>query len=200
MKYKSIKYLLFLCIFVCIEINLATQAQNSASSVTVEDIIASVQANNPDAVDGVAWKLHNEHKQLVEKLLNIFKNAKSSNVERCAAVYYFGDLKISEAVDALAANITLSFNEPVDHLSIVMGASSVNALIEIGSPSIPPLIRNLAESDDVQVRKLSLEVLYQIDGDKDITQLRLQKALKAEKNSQKQARLKSALKALGEIH
>lgn len=73
------------------------------------------------------------------------------------------------------------------------------ALVKIGIPSIPAVIRNLAESDDAKVRELSLEVLYRIERDKDIVQLRLQKALAAEKDLQKQARLQSALKALAEI-
>ena len=75
----------------------------------------------------------------------------------------------------------------------------MHALIKIGNPSIPAVIRNLAESDDAKVRELSLTALYHIDGDKDITQLRLQKALKAEKDLQKQARLQAALKSLSEI-
>jgi hypothetical protein len=41
-----------------------------------------------------------------------------------------------------------------------------------------------------------LQALTRIDVDKDISQLRLQKALKAEKNPQKQARLQAAIKSL----
>ncbi len=47
-------------------------------------------------------------------------------------------------------------------------------------------------------RRVSLQVLTRIDGDKDISRLRLQKALNAQKDSQKQARLQMALKTLGE--
>ena len=70
--------------------------------------------------------------------------------------------------------------------------------MKIGSPAIPPLIQNLEESDDPTVRKLSLFVLCFIDGDKDIVQLRLQKALKAEKDPKKQARIQAAIKSLPE--
>ena len=56
----------------------------------------------------------------------------------------------------------------------------VDALVKIGNPSIPAVIQNLAETEDGQVIELSLEVLYRIEGDKDIVQLRLQKASFAE--------------------
>jgi HEAT repeat protein len=194
MKYN--KYLLFLCAFICAEMNLVGQTENSVQRVTPEEIIASVKANNPDAVDGIVGKLHSERGQLIRELLTVFQDKKSSNVEQCAAAYYFGELKASEAVDALAANITLAFSQPVDHLTILMNASSVEALIKIGNPSIPAMIRNLAESDDSKVRDLSLQVLTRIDGDKDIVQLRLQKALNAETDSTKKARIQSALKSL----
>ena len=75
---------------------------------------------------------------------------------------------------------------------------AVYALIKIGIKSIPAVIRNLEERDDAQVRDLSLKVLYRIEGDKDLVQLRLQKALAAQKDSQKQTRLKLALEALRE--
>jgi len=77
--------------------------------------------------------------------------------------------------------------------------SAVDALIKIGNPSIPAMMRNLAESDDAKARELSLQVLTRIDGDKDISQLRLQKTLKAETDSTKQTRLQAALKSLAEL-
>ena len=86
--------------------------------------------------------------------------------------------------------------ELIKGLPPILGHPAVEALIKIGNPSIPAVIRNLAESDDAKVRELSLKVLKSIDGDKDISQLRLQKAFKAETASQKQARLQAALKDL----
>jgi hypothetical protein len=68
--------------------------------------------------------------------------------------------------------------------------------MRIGNPSIPAVIGNLEQSDDVKVRELSLAVLNYIDNDKDITQLRLQKALAAQNDGQKMMRLQGALKAL----
>ena len=106
-----------------------------------------------------------------------------------------------KVVDALAVKIALKMDlsqNIIKGYPIIAGYPAMDALIKIGNPSIPAMIRNLAESDDAKYQELSLQVLYRIDGDKDIVQLRLQKALASEKDSQKQARLQSALKALAE--
>ena len=76
---------------------------------------------------------------------------------------------------------------------------AMDALVKIGSPSIPALIRNLAGSDNANVRELSLRALNQIDGDKDIVQLRLQKAMNAQIDSARKARLRSAQKSLATL-
>jgi HEAT repeat protein len=72
------------------------------------------------------------------------------------------------------------------------------ALVAIGTPSIPAVIRNLENSDDAKVRQPSLNVLVRIEGDKDVVQLRLQKALDAQSDTTKKARLQLALKSLTE--
>ena len=137
----------------------------------------------------------------IQALLRIFSDSKAYPDAKCCAAAYLGMMRASEAADSLAANIALQ--PPFDPHFAVSGPPFgynpvIDALVAIGNPSIPAVIRNLAESDDAKVRELSLQVLTRIDGDKDIAQLRLQKALKAEKDSQKQARLQVALKSLGE--
>jgi hypothetical protein len=113
-------------------------------------------------------------------------------------------MRVADAVDLLADDITLLFDRTrlplMKHLvniDIISEHPAMEALIMIGNPSIPAMIRHLEESDDIQVRDLSLKVLYRIEGDKDIVQLRLQKALAVQKDSHKQARLQLALKAIG---
>jgi hypothetical protein len=105
-----------------------------------------------------------------------------------------------EAVDSLANNITLKIGvEPTSFYSglpLVSGFTARDALIKIGNLSVPAMLQNVAESDDAEVRKLSLEVIKRIDDDRDISALRLQKAIKAETDSQKQARLQAALNDL----
>jgi HEAT repeat protein len=112
-------------------------------------------------------------------------------------------MRAIEAVEPLASKITLKFDIShllIQELPVIPGHPAMEALIQIGNPSIPAVIRNLADSDDAEIRDLSLKALYRIEGDKEIAQLRLQKAMATEKDSQKQARLQAVLKALPEIH
>jgi HEAT repeat protein len=170
--------------------------------VKPEDILASCHPNASwQAFQLVAVDFTAERGRLITELLEILKNPQSTNFDQCAAAYYLGEMRAPEAADVLATKITLKLDFKhisIDGLPVMPIDFPTEALIKIGNPSIPAVIRNLAESDDAKVRELSLKVLYRIDGDKDIVQLRLQKVLNAEKDLQKQARLQLALKALGE--
>ena len=138
-------------------------------------------------------------------MLRIFKSKDSSDDVKGYAAYYLGILYTpeavftSEVVDTLASQMTLNLPRG-GHLSIDESQwrmwPVVGALVNIGTPSIPAMIRNVSTSDDAEVVKLSLQVLCRIDGDKDIVRLRLQKALEKEPDKTKQTRLQTALTAL----
>ena len=142
---------------------------------------------------------------LAEKHLGQTRDALLVNLDsndtavRSYAAFFLMDYRFPQAADKLALNITL----PNTTHSKLQGREwlqdkypAMEALVKIGSPCLPAVIRNLAESDDVKTRELSLKVVYRVDGDKDIARLRLQKAVQAEKDPQKQARLQQAVKAL----
>jgi hypothetical protein len=147
----------------------------------------------------VAVNFNADRNQLVMELLKIFQNQASSNHNQCAVAYYLGEMRAPQVVNALADKVTLAFDSsrtPIFHFPIISGYPAMDALVKIGNPSIPAVIRNLEESEDAKVRELSLKVLYRIEGDKDIVQLRLQKALEVQQDSKKKARLQTALQAL----
>lgn len=176
------------------------QAQEVISPVSPEEIVASTK-ENISAFDRTVNKFSDNQDHLAQELIIIFNDTNSSNLSQCEAAHFLGELKISKAADSLSKKITLRLDAShliITHLPSITVTPAVDALIKIGNPSIPAVIRNLVESDDAKVRELSLKVLYRIEGDKDIVQLRLQKALKAETDTQKQVRLQSALKALAE--
>jgi hypothetical protein len=106
-------------------------------------------------------------------------------------------LHASEAADDLATNIALRFSPQVMYGGPF--PSIPGALVQIGTPAIPALIKNLQESDDAIVREFSLIVLYRIEGDKDVVHLRVQKALDAQVDVTKKARLQAAIKSLSKI-
>jgi hypothetical protein len=184
-------------------LRVSAQVEGSNDTVNSKDIIASVHANNIYAFEQVAGNFESQRDQLNSNLLNELQDVRLPNLTRCAAAYYLGEMRSFEAVNILASNITLQFDKSQIKLKHLVKIDlsvypAMDALTKIGSPAIPALIQNLADNDDAGLRALSLEALYQIDGDKGIVQLRLQKALQSQSNPSKQARLQSALKALGE--
>jgi hypothetical protein len=214
LRWPLIGRLFIVYIFLITASKIGAGDNNSASyAITPEDVLDSANISaasikeHGDAGAYVKWesvsdKWDAERGSVIKELINIFKDSKSYPINRSAAAYYLAEMRVPEAVDVLAADITLQFEfvPPPGNLNGFRmkwhGYVAMEALIKIGNPSIPAVIRNLAKSDDAKVRELSLQVLTRVDGDKDIVQLRLQKVLKAEKDSQKQARLQVALKSL----
>jgi hypothetical protein len=173
--------------------------------LTFQNIIDSTQMQNGEAEKArmVSYDYDAQKREAIEKLLKILDDSNANKLNHGMAAFYLGEFHAVKASDILAQKITLKLGVEeygfFQGLPMVGGFTARDALIKIGTPSIPAVIRNLAESDDAKVRELSLQVLCSIEGDKDIVQLRLQKALNAEKDSQKQARLQAALKSLAEM-
>jgi hypothetical protein len=169
--------------------------------VTPDEIIASVGATNYEFYnfdEGLAARTTHQREHLITKLLNFYRDGRTSDDQKCAAAFYLGELRASDAANDLGANIALNLSHP-SNFGGAFGPWIPDALFEIGTPAIPALIKNLQESDDTKVRELSLEVLDAIEGDKDVVQLRLQKALDAQSDATKKARLQAAIKSLPEI-
>jgi hypothetical protein len=192
-----------LLISCCIASGQTNEQQNVDYKITPQDVIASthIKGWQFESFERVANTYSLEQGLLKTNLLSILNDPKSSGLNQYCAIYYLGELKATEAVTSLAVKIKLSLNDLPVIFSHLPGTNmpsylAMTALIKIGNPSIPAVIRNLAESDDAQVRELSLQVIVKIDNDKDISILRLQKAIKAETDSQKQARLQAALNDL----
>ena len=184
-----------------VSVNIASFAQGvdvSPDKIKSEDIIATIRVGNFNDFDPLAANVKKNRSQYVNLLLKIFKDARASDYQKCATAYFLGEMRAPEAVDDLASNIKLCLTNSYPGSTRTYWPSVTGALIKIGSPSIPALIRNLQESDDAQVRKNSLEVLCYID-DKDIVQLRLQKTIDIQSDATKKARLQAAINSLPEI-
>ena len=145
--------------------------------------------------DGLVLDSLNDKQRIQKSLLGCLD---STDTElRCAAAYLLGEYRVPEAAIALSRIITLEPRlRPTAAEWLWDGHPVPEALLKIGSPSIPPLVSNLEDSNDRNVRETSLDLIRRIDGDKDITRLRLQKAKDAQQDPFKKDRLQAALDSL----
>src|ERR1700744_1119820 len=170
---------------------LPVQATN-ALDMTLQTIIDSTKVKNENAEKArvISYSFRQQKNDFEAALVNILTDTNSSVLNQGTAAYYLGEYHSVRAVDILARKIKFNMDLEVtaryQGLPIVSGFTARDALIKIGAAYVPFAIRNLEESDDALTKKLSLEVLCGIEGEKDIVQLRLEKALKAENDPQKQ--------------
>ncbi len=165
-------------------------------TVTSADVIRSAEASDLEPFEKVAVQWGLEHSRLSARMLSIFRDLKSPTLNRCFAAYYLGELHSSEAAEALAPALALHVDlskYTIKHYPVIAGHPVVEALIKIGCPSIPAVIQNLKDSDDTVVKELSLEVLYRVEGEKDVVQSRLRRAAEGEQDPARKARLQNAI-------
>jgi hypothetical protein len=209
---------LFLCIIAWFLIFVAIMAQRDAKGQGLtgkhvgcfdEKLAAVLEGLNRD--ESLYWPFRNavvsavgNRDQTIKDFIAILLNPKSNNQTQRFSAYCLGKMRASEAIEALAAQITLALPGPPHGSLGEIEAEwnmlpSVEALVAIGNSAIPAMIQNLAESDDATVRKLSAHVLCRIDMDKDVAKLRLQKAAENETDPRKKARLQSAISDIPKI-
>jgi HEAT repeat protein len=84
-----------------------------------------------------------------------------------AAAYLLGRLRAPEAVPVLSRALTnVDPNGVLFHTDIFTDAEWV-ALLEIGRPAVPAMIKNITSSDDERLRQRSLGVISRVLGGKD---------------------------------
>lgn len=175
---------------------------------TLDGCLKLIQSSNDFERNRVVVIFDNQRKKAIRSLIATLDGQFPLEVKLDAA-RALGQYRAPEAVAVLVKNLQLEIAFEKQSHQILSGLDTdeqhafrlkpISTGIEkLGSPAIPALLGCLVANDDAKVRELSLKILYHIDGDKDIVQLRLQKALAAEKDSQKQARLQSALKSLAD--
>ncbi len=108
--------------------------------------------------------------------------------------FLLGLHRMGQAVQDLSKHIALT-NRPLlddDRRPLIGEYPVVDALIRIGGPAIPEMIKNIETSDDEKVRELSAKVIRYVDGP-EIARFRLQKAMEKQSDPGKKARLKAAM-------
>jgi HEAT repeat protein len=115
--------------------------------------------------------LLDDRKRTIEQLCEIVdqKNAgKHEPVERAAAAYVLGEMRAPEAVGALNSALA---DDPVQRDWFgdrsPYDSAVTAALVRIGRPAVPEMIKNLQQSDDKRIREKTCMILYHTLGGRD---------------------------------
>ncbi len=118
----------------------------------------------------------------------------SEDEEACfSSAYLLGLYRYAEAADSLAAVITME-NKVIrqQREGRWRRYPAVEALIRIGKPSVPAMLRNLASSSDQHVRALSARVIFGVEGEQ-IGRLIVENAIAKEDDPVKKKNLETSL-------
>lgn len=120
-------------------------------------------------------------------------NPKEVNI---SIAFLLGVNRMEQAASHLSRLITLEADIVEHSREPLWGRYPVvEALIRIGNPAIPEMIKNIEVSDDEKVRELSTRVIRYIDGP-EIAKVRLEKAMKKQSDEVKKAKLQHALESI----
>jgi hypothetical protein len=200
MKFKSLPLIiLLLSAFFAIFSNARAQESD------LNKYLVSIQSTNVFSRQRAVLLLAQEREKLIKNLSDVLEGSASLEI-KLEAARVLGKYRATEAVDILVKNLTLE-DQGHQMLSGMVSEEDYEYLIypvsmaleKIGNPSIDKLLEISAENDDPKMRTKILKILCRIEGDRDIVRLRLEKALKAEQNPQKQARLQAALKSVDDV-
>jgi hypothetical protein len=186
----------------CAIANAQEQDKTGSYKVTSGDVIASVHATDLSGFQPIAVAYTSERTRLAADLVDVLHTQRLPLLNRCSAAYYLGMMRAPEAAQVLASNIALEFNPlevPNFAYPILPQYPAMDALIKIGNPAISFLIKNLSEGDDKTVRDMSLKALCEIEDNKDVVELRLKEAVKAQSRPHERQRLQSALHMLRNV-
>lgn len=140
-------------------------ASEEEPAIPIDDLLSEQARIRNKFVDTIL----RDRKTVIRQLVPIIDPAyseKYSDETRCAAAYLLGELRAVEAVPALSKALA---NPPgpgdFTHISRYH-VPVLTALVKIGRPAVPAMIKNVEMSDDRILRKNSLDALNRILGGK----------------------------------
>jgi hypothetical protein len=169
--------------------------KDSLPTTSAEEILLTVKGTNIQAFELQADTLHRERQLLYVRLVAEIKDANASNFQKCAAAFYLGEMRISEAAPCLAAHITLHWEGDGGlntRLSILAPYPAEDALVKIGKPASKHMLENLESSSDLRLRELSVHVLQRIEG-VGVARFMIQEAIVKQADEKKKDLLREAL-------
>ncbi|MBU1858224.1 MAG: hypothetical protein KKC28_14700 [Verrucomicrobia bacterium] len=127
---------------------------------------------------------------LQNSLIEILAQPEYSNEAKCAAAVLIGRCKIDKGLDMLSKNISLFDGSP-DPIGFETFPAKL-ALIRIGKPATPFMIKNLEESDNEVVRDLSAQVISAVEGSEG-GRFVIEKAIEKQTDKDKRQKLEAIL-------
>lgn len=126
--------------------------------------------------------------------------ARYAGESRAAAAYILGEIRASEAVEALSSalgenlfgfRVIKRLPPPYESDDVVL-----EALVKIGLPSVPEMTRNLCSTDNALIRRQSVRVLNRVLGEEKRVQELVDGLLEKEKDAAVRERLLQAKKII----
>ena len=157
------------------------------------DIVRQLPGLEEDAQDRLLLQIDTYLQEVDTALIATFSSA-TSDRDKAVIAYLLGRRRCTQAVGTLSRAITLEIE--TDRLDKRERRWErypvVEALISIGSPSIPQMLANIEASEDEKVRELSARVIRYVEGT-EIGMMILQKAIERQTDASRRANLEKAL-------
>jgi len=138
-------------------------------------------------------QLSKERSDIQGDLIYQLSNSESSDM-RIAAAYLLGRYRMEQSVRVLAKFITLEYEHKTNWKREPLWGRRpvVEALIRIGLPAIPEMIKNIETSEDGKVRELSARVIRYVEGP-DLAKFIVEREIEKQPDETKKRNLRAAL-------
>lgn len=165
-SYKVIKDCIgFILVFVVLSLVQTTLCEEK-SLPTIKEMLEST---DPNVQMKTVYQILDDRLKQVNMLIDIVDHASDGKVlEKSgdAAAFLLGKMRAPEAVPVLSTALAKVKPYITTDIDPLMGAV-FNALVEIGRPSIPAMIKNITTSDNEILRERSMDVVYHVLGGKE---------------------------------
>jgi HEAT repeat protein len=184
-------------ISMCVMVLARTEVEKKTES-NKEQIAQMSNLKDEDRLEFLG-ELCKEFSDIQSNLIYQLNNSQSEEVQ-FASAFLLGLYRMEQSVRELSKFITLEStqNKKWKREPLWDRYPVVEALIRIGKPSIPEMLKNIRTSNDKKVIELSIRVIRYIEGP-EIGRIILEKELEKQKDSQNKAKLEEAISSFDEL-
>ena len=184
-----------ICVLAALPVLRAKSEQPATGQI--QERIEALLSDEARVRDQTVWAILGEREDMVRKLIELVDPAnaeKYSDETRSAAAFLLGEFRAREAVPVLSKALRKPLGPWFSGDISPYDVPIFSALVKIGRPAMPAMIKNVEASDDELLRKRSLGVLSHVLGGKRRTLELLAKLQARAKDEKKIERIKAAIK------